>query len=186
MTEESTKHDEEKVEEKSTEMFLISDYEVLKKLLKYTSYPSRTFLYQMPDKATSYVNGGIDKATVLMNSILEYHRSDQWRVEGYLHTSNWKYGKDEDTSISLDLVNEKTQKQITISFSGIKEVIVVPDLHSIVVVPTDDNLKDLMPNQVIRFIGLVKQNFLKCLLVGEDDKENEGKRVLSMKFEAVD
>lgn len=191
MAEEDTKivetKQEEPIKEQQMEMFLINNFEAIKKLLKYTSFPSRTFLYQMPNRASSYVNGTPEAAGALMNTLLDYQRSEEWRVEQCEHYSEWHYDKNGDKEkLGITVVSQKSEKQYNLTFSNIKEVIVVPDLHSVTIIPSDDVEDDVLPNMIVRFVGLVQHRFFKCVLFGEDDKEVEGKRLLNMRFEDLD
>lgn len=186
MSEEETKKNEE-VKEQQMEMFLIDDFESVKKLLRYTSFPSNVFLYQMPNKATSYVDSTPESSANLMNTLLEYQRTEDWRVELCKHYSDWVFDKvGEVEKLGISVVSNKTNKQYNLSFTDIKEAIVVPDLHCITIVPSDNVEGDILPNMIIRFVGLVQQRFFKCIMEGEDDKENEGKRLLNMRFEPLE
>lgn len=174
------------VEEQQMEIFLVDDFETIKKLLTYTSYPSRTILYQMPNKATSYVDGTPEKAGDLMNTLLDYQRTEDWRCDLCEHHSEWQYNKEgEKETFAIAVASTKNQKQYNLLFSDIKQAIVIPALQSVTIVPADDAQGDILPNTVIRFVGFVQHRFFKCVLVGEDDKANEGKRLLNMKFEAL-
>ena len=177
---------EEEVKEQQMEFFLVDDFETIKKLLKYTSFPSSTLIYQMPNKASSYVDGTPETAGVLMNTLLDYQREEEWRVEVCDHASEWRYDKNGDKEkIGITVISPKNNKQYFLSFSNVKQVIVVPDMQSVTFVPESTEDGDLLPNMIVRFIGLVQHRFFKCVLVGEDDPEAEGKRLLNMKFEAL-
>ena len=176
----------EEVQEKQMEMFKLADFEVVKQLISYTSFPSRIYIYQMPNKATSYSDGTVETSAKLMNDLLAYQREEEWRVESCTHVTEWMFEKrGEDEVVTIKVVSSKG-KEYVLSFKDIKEAIVVPDLHSITIIPSDDAIGDILPNMIIRFVGLVQHKFFKCILFGTDDKENEGQRVLSMKLEAMD
>lgn len=175
------------VKEQQMEFFLVEDFETIKKLLKYTSFPSRTMVYQMPNKASSYVDGTPETAGTLMNTLLEYQRTDEWRVDMCDHYSEWHYDKIGDKEkIGITVISRKNNKQYNLSFSDVKQVIVVPDMQSITIIPSDNVEGDLLPNMIVRFIGMIQHRFFKCVLIGEDDPEIKGKRLLNMKFEPIE
>lgn len=175
------------VKEQQMEFFLVDDFETIKKLLKYTSFPSRTMIYQMPNKASTYVDGTPKTAGDLMNTLLEYQRTEEWRVETCDHYSEWRYDTNGDKEkVGITVVSHKNNKQYNLSFADVKQVIVVPELQSVTIIPSDDIEGDLLPNMIVRFIGLIQHRFFKCVLVGEDDPETEGKRLLNMKFEGLE
>lgn len=179
--------EEEKLEEKQMEMFLLTDYDVIKQLIKYTSFPSKTFIYQMPNKATSYADNTIEAASKLMNDLLAYQRDEDWRVEQCGHVTEWTYPKEGDKEdIAIKVASVKNNKEYNIVINDIKQAIVVPELHSVTIIPGDNIKGDLQPNMIIRFVGLVNHKYFKCILVGQDDKEHEGQRQLSMKLEAIE
>lgn len=86
----------EEVQERQMEMFLLTDFEVVKKLIKCTSFPSKTYIYQMPNKASSYGDGNVETASNLMNTLLAYQRDEDWRVDQCSHSCDWSYPKSKD------------------------------------------------------------------------------------------
>lgn len=187
MSDTNEKPVEEKIEEKSMEMFLLADYDVIKQLIQYTSFPSKTYIYQMPNKATSYADDTVETASKLMNDLLAYQRDEEWRVDPCGHVTEWSYPKEDDKeSIAIKVASQKSNKEYNLLLKDIKQAIVVPELHSVTIIPGDNVDGDIQPNVIIRFVGLVNHKYFKCVLVGQDDKEHEGQRVLSMKLEAMD
>lgn len=188
MSEEEKK---EEVTQSNMEMFLITDFNIIKKLLTFASFPSHTYVYQMPDKADKYVDGTVDKSAALMNQLLEYHRSEDWRVSELSHINDFsssvqKIGEEEKDIVELACVDRKTQQQYKFAIAAIKEAIIVPDLHSVVMVPDVPLLGNIAPNAIIRMVGLVQHKYFKCVLTGEDDSEHEGQRILAMHYEPID
>ena len=186
MSEDLNKKEEDKVEERRMEMFVLTDFQVVKDLIKYTSFPSKTYIYQMPNKATSYADDTVDAASNLMNSLLAYQRNEEWRVDQCTHSSEWSYPKEgEKEGISIKVTSTKNGKDYNLLLNDVKQAIVVPELHSVTIIPGDNVTGDIQPNMIIRFVGLVNHKYFKCILVGKDDEEHEGQRVLSMKLEAM-
>lgn len=177
---------DDEIQEKQMEMFLLTDFDVIKQLIKYTSFPSKTYIYQMPNKATSYSDDKVDTAANLMNTLLAYQREEEWRVDQCGHVTEWTYPKEKEVEgINIKVASDKNNKEYDLTLMGVKEAIVVPELHSITIVPDDNIGGDILPNMIIRFVGLVNHKYFKCILVGKDDEEKEGQRVLSMRLEAI-
>lgn len=183
----------EEIKETSMEMFLITDFNIIKKLLSCVSFPSHTFVYQMPDKADKYVDNSVEKSADLMNQLLEYQRSEGWRVSELIHATEFKVhtiklpNSDEEREVvDMSFVDKKNQQQFKMTLAGLTEAIIVPDLHSVVIVPAEPLLGNIAPNTIIRLVGLVQHKYFKCVLSGEDDKEHEGQRTLTMHYEPLE
>lgn len=181
---------DETVKETALEMFLITDFNIIKKLLSYASFPSKTYIYQMPDKSDKYVDGSVEKSAELMNTLLEYQRSEEWRVSELEHASEIEIKKkqingEEREVVEIAYIDKKNSQPYQMVLADIKEAIIVPELHSIALIPAEPLLGNIAPNAIIRLIGLIQHKFFKCILTGEDDPENQGQRTLSMHFEEL-